>query len=66
VECRNDAERHDFFTEKNFTLQEITIILQVNADEIPVYFNILSNYTIDNVGVQSVIIKTSGNENMRV
>jgi hypothetical protein len=32
----------------------------------PVYFDVPSNYTVDDKGVKSVLIKTSGNEKMRV
>jgi hypothetical protein len=35
-----------------------------NADETPVYFDMSSNYTVDDKGVKSVLIKTSGNEKM--
>jgi hypothetical protein len=37
-----------------------------NADETPVYFDMPSNYTVDDKGVKSILIKTSDNEKMRV
>jgi hypothetical protein len=37
-----------------------------NTDKTPVYFDMLSNYTIDETGVKSILIKTSGNERMLV
>jgi hypothetical protein len=37
------------------------IVLYSMNDEIPVYFNMPSNYTI-NAGAKSVVIKISGNE----
>jgi hypothetical protein len=36
-----------------------------NADEIPVYFDMPSNYTVD-TGAKSAFIKTSGSEKMRL
>jgi hypothetical protein len=35
------------FTAKNVTLQEVTTTHQGSADEMLVYFNIPSNYTVD-------------------
>jgi hypothetical protein len=49
---------------KVFKLQEVTITLGGNAEEMPVYFNMPSSYTTDDVGAKSVAIKTSGNENI--
>jgi hypothetical protein len=42
----NYTEEQVFFTAKIFTLQEVTLILQDNADEMPAYFNMSPNYTI--------------------
>jgi hypothetical protein len=53
-----------FFRARVFTLQEVTIILQGTADKIPLCFDMLSNYTIDDVGAKSAITRTSGNEKM--
>jgi hypothetical protein len=41
-------------------LQEVTIILQDIADKMPLYFNMPVNYTLDDVGAISAIIRTSG------
>lgn len=41
---------------------ELTITLQGSATEMPVYFDTQSNYTIVDVDVKSVILKTSGSE----
>jgi hypothetical protein len=60
----NNAKDRVLFTAKNFTLQEVTIALRGNADERPVYFDMLPNYIIDNVGAKSVAIKTLYNEKM--
>jgi hypothetical protein len=43
-------------------LQEIAIVLWGNIDEVPVYFIVPTNYTIDDAGAKSVVIKSSGNE----
>ena len=37
-----------------------------NADQIPVYFDMLSNVTVNNRGTKSVPIKTTGNEKTRI
>ena len=36
------------------------------ADEIPVYFKMPSYYTVNDIRVKSLMIKTSGNEKMQV
>jgi hypothetical protein len=58
------VEKQVFFTAKNFTLQEVTTTLWGNSDETPVYFNIPSNYTINDEGAKSVVMTISGNEKM--
>jgi hypothetical protein len=40
-------------------LQEVTITLRGNVDKIPVYFDMPSNYTINNVVAKSDVIKMS-------
>jgi hypothetical protein len=40
-----------------FNLKEITITLQDIADEMPLYFNMPSTYTIDDKGVKCVDTK---------
>jgi hypothetical protein len=37
-----------------------------NGDETPLYFDMPSNYTVDDTGAKSLIIKTSGHEKMQV
>jgi hypothetical protein len=37
-----------------------------NTDETSVYFDMPSNYTVDETGIKSVLIKMSGNKKMRV
>jgi hypothetical protein len=64
VVCTNDVVLQIFFTANNFTLQDVTITLQGNDNEMPVYCNMPSSYTIDDAGVNSVVIKESGIENM--
>jgi hypothetical protein len=49
-----------FFIVKVFTLQEIIITLQYTADEMSLYFNMPTTYTINDVGAESVVMKTSG------
>jgi hypothetical protein len=55
-------EEQIFLTVKFFTLQEVTIKLQSNASEMPMYFNMPSNNTIDDVCAKSTATKTSSNE----
>jgi hypothetical protein len=45
----------------NYLLSQIS-----NADRTPLYFDMPSNYTVGDKDVKSVLIKTSGNEKMRV
>jgi hypothetical protein len=66
VACTNNTKNRVLFTAKNFTLQEVTIVLQGNGYEKPEYFDMLSNYTTDNVGAKFVVIKTLDNEKMPV
>jgi hypothetical protein len=49
---------------RNFTLQEVTITLQDNADETPVYFNMPFNHTIDYVHLK--ICCHTNNEKMQM
>ena len=37
-----------------------------NADQTPVFFDMLSNVTVDRNGAKSVIIKSTGNEKSRI
>jgi hypothetical protein len=53
----NDAEKQVSFTAKDFTLLKVTITLQGNVDETPVYFNITANYTITDVRTKSAVKK---------
>jgi hypothetical protein len=46
-------------------LQEATITLHSDVDEMTVYFNMLASYTIEGVGTKYVVIKSSGNEKMQ-
>jgi hypothetical protein len=62
--CFNDTGEHIFFIAKVFTLQELTITLRDNVNEMPVYFSMPSCYTIDDMGAKSVVVKTSSNEKM--
>jgi hypothetical protein len=59
-----DVEEQVFFTTKVFILQKLTIILWDSVNEMPMYFDMPWNYTIDNVSIKSVAIQMSGNENM--
>jgi hypothetical protein len=60
--CRGGGRTPALFTAKVFILKEITVTLRDNADEMPVYINMPSNYTINNLNVKSVVIKAPGNE----
>jgi hypothetical protein len=42
----NYTEEQVFFIAKIFTLQEVTLTFQGNADEMPAYFHMSPNYTI--------------------
>jgi hypothetical protein len=55
----NVVEQQVFFTAENFILHEVTITLWGNEEEMPVYFNSLSNYTTENAGAKSVVTKNS-------
>jgi hypothetical protein len=56
VVCINDEnEQVSFYSD---ILQEVTIMLWSNVDEIPVYFNMPSNYTTNDVDADSAVIKT--------
>jgi hypothetical protein len=44
-------------------LQEV-ITLQHTVNEMPVYFDMPPIYTINDVGAESVVVRTSGNEKM--
>jgi hypothetical protein len=63
---KSSSEKHVFYTAKVFTLQEVGITLQGNANEMSLYFSMLSSYTIDDAGAKSVVIKASGCEKIRV
>jgi hypothetical protein len=54
------------FTPKFSTSQEFTITLQGNTNEKPMCFDMPSNYTTEDVGVKSAVLKTSGNEKMHI
>jgi hypothetical protein len=64
VACKNYVEIQAFFTAKNVTLKEVTITHQGSANEMLAYFNIPSNYTVDDIGAKSTVSKTLGNEKM--
>jgi hypothetical protein len=55
-------QKGTFSLQKRNSLCKKGITLQRNANEMPVYFYMLSYYTINDVGAKSVTIKTSGNE----
>jgi hypothetical protein len=60
----NYVTREASFTAKNVTLQEVTTTHQGSADEVLVYFNIPSNYTVYDIGAKFIMLKTLGNEKM--
>lgn len=64
--CSNNPAEQISFIANVFVLQEVTIILQGNASEMPVYFHTPYSYTIYNAGAISVAVKTSGLEIMKV
>jgi len=53
---------------REWTLEKNTYLLtqRGNADETPLYFDILSKSTVDEVGAKSVVIKTLSCEEMHV
>lgn len=62
----NGEEGQAFFIIKFFILQEVTIALQGSFGKIPLYFDMPSSYTMDNVGVKYVVMRTSRSEKMQV
>lgn len=64
--CSNNAEEQISFIAMVFILQEVTLILQGNVNEMPVYFHKPYSYIIYNAGAISVAVKTSGLEMMKV
>lgn len=60
----NYTEEQVFFTAKIFTLQEVTLILQDNADEMPAYFNMSPNYTISQWRNVSVMLTDFGDNTL--
>jgi hypothetical protein len=44
---------------ENFNLQEVTVTFCGNVDEMSVYFDMLSNYTIDDAVGNFFVIKTT-------
>jgi hypothetical protein len=54
--CTNYMEKQDLFIAKNLPLQEVTIILRGNDNDMPVYFEMPSNYTINDIGAKNVVI----------
>jgi hypothetical protein len=52
--CRNDVEEQTFFTVKVFTLQEVLNTLWGNVEDTLVYFNMPSNYTINDADAKSI------------
>jgi hypothetical protein len=50
-------EKQVFCRVKNFTLQEVMITLLGTADEKPAYFDMSSNYTINDIGAKSIVIR---------
>jgi hypothetical protein len=50
-------EEQVFCRVKNFTLLEIMTTLPGTADEKPAYFDMSSNYNINNIGAKFVVIK---------
>jgi hypothetical protein len=53
----SDVEEQLFFAAKIFALEEVTITLWGNDCEMPVYFDITSSYTVDDIGVKSVELR---------
>jgi hypothetical protein len=51
---------------KVFILLEVAITPQGNVNEMTVYFNMSSHYTINEVIAKSVVMKPSCNENVQV
>jgi hypothetical protein len=66
VVCTNDVVEEVFFLTKNFTLKEVTTTLRCSANEMPAYFTMPSDYTTDDTGAKSAVIKTSGKGKMQV
>jgi hypothetical protein len=54
--CTNAEEEQVFCRVKNFTLQEVMITLPGTAEEKPAYFDMASNYNINDMGDESVVI----------
>jgi hypothetical protein len=57
-------EEQVFLRIKVFTWQEVTIILLGIVSRMPVYFDMRSNYTIDDVGATFAVIRTSDSEKL--
>jgi hypothetical protein len=57
-------EIQTFFTAKNVALHEVTTTHQGSADEMLVYVNIPSNYTVENIGAKCIVLKILGKEKM--
>lgn len=53
----NDVEKQTFFTVTVFTLQGVLNILWGHVEDTPVYFNMSSNYTINDADAKSIVIK---------
>lgn len=49
---------------KVFTWQEITFILRGIVSQMPVYFDMHSNYTVYDIGAKFAVIRTSGSEKL--
>jgi hypothetical protein len=47
-------------------LQDDTIMLQGNVDEMPVYFGVPCSYTINDAATKFIVIKAPGSEKMQV
>jgi hypothetical protein len=51
----NYVEGHVFFTTKVFTLNEVTITLEGNVDEMPLYCDTPCNYITNDVGFCAIL-----------
>jgi len=68
ISSRLRGEAYCFSVTYEWTLEKNSYLLNQrgNADETPLYFDILSKYTVDEIGAKSMVIKTSSCEEMHV
>jgi hypothetical protein len=61
------GEAYCFSVICEWTLEKNSFVLNQrgNADETPLYFDILSKYTVNEIGAKSMVLKTSSCEEMR-